>query len=52
MEGKILLALNFNLNYITPLSLLETISDKWLKEPSGKHTKESQRSLAMAKYII
>lgn len=31
MEGKIISALNFNLNYITPLQILETISDKWPK---------------------
>jgi hypothetical protein len=29
MEGKILLALNFNLNYTTPLQILEAVSEKW-----------------------
>jgi cyclin B len=31
MEGKILLALNFNLTYTTPLAILEAVSDKWQK---------------------
>lgn len=31
MEGKILLALDFNLNYTTPLQILEAISDRWSK---------------------
>jgi hypothetical protein len=39
MEGKILLALNFNLNYTTPLNILETVSDKWPKEYDGKLSK-------------
>jgi hypothetical protein len=52
MEGKILLALNFNLNYTTPLNILESISDKWPKDLNGKMTKESQKTLAMTKYIV
>lgn len=52
MEAKILLALNFNLNYTTPLAILEAVSDKWPKDLNGKISKEAQRSLAMAKFII
>lgn len=52
MEGKILLALEFNLNYTTPLNILETVSERWQKEPNGSLSRESQRTLAMAKYII
>lgn len=29
MEGKILLGLKFNLNFTTPLQILESISEKW-----------------------
>jgi len=39
MEGKILLALNFNLNYTTPISILETVGDKWIKDFNGKLSK-------------
>jgi Cyclin, N-terminal domain len=52
MEGKILLALNFNLNYTTPLQILEAVSEKWVKEPNGKLSRESQRTLCMCKYLI
>ena len=31
MEGRILNSLNFNLNHVTPLQILETIADKWPK---------------------
>jgi len=31
MEGKILLALRFNLNYATPLQILEAVSEKWVR---------------------
>ena len=36
MEGRILLALKFNLNYSTPLQILEAISNKWPKESNGR----------------
>ena len=39
MEGKILLALKFNLTYTTPLQILETVAEKWTKESNGKMTK-------------
>jgi hypothetical protein len=52
MEGKILLALNFNLNYTTALQILEAVSEKWVKEPNGKLSRESQRTLCMCKYLI
>lgn len=32
MEGRILLALSFNLTRITPLALLEALADRWPKE--------------------
>jgi hypothetical protein len=32
MEGKILLTLDFNLNHITPLQILDLVSDKWAKQ--------------------
>jgi hypothetical protein len=52
MEGKILLALHFQLTYTTPLQILEAVTDKWAKEPNGKLTREAQRTQAMCKYII
>lgn len=52
MEGKILLALNFNLNYTTALQILEAVSEKWVKEPNGKLSRESQRTLCMCKYLM
>ena len=39
MEGKILLALNFNLTYITPLTILEAVTDKWPKDYANKLSK-------------
>lgn len=39
MEGKILLALNFNLQFITPLALLEAACDKLTKDSKGRQTK-------------
>lgn len=36
MEGKILLTLNFELQIITPLALIEAASDKWSKDSQGK----------------
>jgi hypothetical protein len=52
MEGRILLALRFNLNHTTPLSILEAVAEKWPRETNGKLSKESQRTLAMTKYMI
>ena len=52
MEGKILLALHFQLTYTTPLQILEAVSEKWPKESNGKLTKEGLRTQAMCKYII
>jgi hypothetical protein len=52
MEGKILLALKFNLNYTTPLQILEAVTEKWSKDYAGKLNKEAQRTQAMCKYII
>ena len=39
MEGKILLALKFNLNYTTPLSILDAIAEKWPKDFKGHLTR-------------
>lgn len=39
MEGKILLGLKFNLNYTTPLQILESISEKWPHEFNKKLTR-------------
>jgi hypothetical protein len=39
MEGRILIALRFNLNYTTSLQIIEAISDKWPRESSGKLTR-------------
>lgn len=52
MEGKILLALKFNLNYTTPLQILEAMAEKWTKDNSGKLTKDSIRLVNMSKYVI
>jgi hypothetical protein len=52
MEGKIILALKFNLNYTTPLQILEAISEKWPRESEKKLTRESNRSLCMCKYLL
>jgi hypothetical protein len=52
MEGKILLALKFNLTYTTPLQILEAVSDKWPRESAKKLTREGNRSLCMCKYLL
>lgn len=52
MESKILVTLNFNLNAVTPLALLEAISDKWAKDVHGKLTREASRTLNMCKYLL
>lgn len=39
MEGKILVALNFNLTYTTPLVILEAVTDKWPKDYGNKLSK-------------
>lgn len=39
MEGRILLALRFNLNHTTPLSILEVVAEKWPRESNGKLSK-------------
>lgn len=52
MEGKILLALRFNLNYATPLQILEAVSEKWVRQANGKLSRDGQKSLSMCKYII
>ena len=39
MEGKIMLGLNFNLNYTSFLSVLNAISEKWTKGFDGKKSK-------------
>jgi len=36
MEGKILLAIKFNLTYTTPLQILEAVTDKWPRDGNGK----------------
>lgn len=51
MEGKILLALRFNLNYTTALQILEAVTEKWPHE-NKKLTKEGTRSQCMSKYLI
>lgn len=52
MEGKIILSLKFNLNYTTPLQILEAVSDKWTRDHTGKLTKDALRCLNMCKYIL
>lgn len=52
MEGKILLALNFNLNFTTPLALLEALSDKWPKDTQGRLPKEALKTISMCKFIL
>ena len=52
MEGKILLALAFNLNRTTPLQILEAIADKWGKDTNGKLTREANKTLCLAKYLL
>lgn len=53
MEGRIILALEFNLNKITPFQLLDTIADKWPKEAhSSRLNREAQRTVWMCKYLI
>lgn len=52
MEGRILLALNFNLNAITPLGLLDAASEKWPKDSKGKLTREAERTYCMCKYLL
>jgi len=32
MEGRILVALDFNLNKTTPLQILEAVAEKWPKD--------------------
>jgi hypothetical protein len=51
MEGKIILALSFNLNFTTPLQILEAVSDRWPKE-GRKLTREGNRTLCMCKYLL
>jgi len=36
MEGKILLALNFELQVITPLAILQAVTSKWSTDSHGK----------------
>lgn len=36
MEGKILLALKFNLSHTTPLVILDAVTDKWPKDNFGR----------------
>lgn len=52
MEGRIILALKFNLNYTTPLQILEIIAEKWPKEANGKLTRDSNRTLCLSKFLI
>ena len=52
MEGRIILALKFNLTYTTPLQILEAIAEKWPKEASGKLTRDSNRTLCLCKFLI
>lgn len=51
MEGKILLALKFNLSFTTALQILEAVTEKWPHE-NKKLTKEGARSQCMSKYLI
>lgn len=52
MEGRIILALKFNLNYTTPLQILEAIAEKWPKEASGKLSRDNNRTLCLCKFLI
>lgn len=51
MEGKILLSLDFGLNYTTPLQILEAVADRWPKE-GRKLTREGAKTLCMCKYLL
>ncbi len=52
MEGRILLALAFNLNRTTPLQIIEAVADKWVKDSNGKLPRESGKTLCMGKYLL
>lgn len=51
MEGRILLALNFNLNYTTSLQILKAVSDKWMKD-GNKLSRDGYKTYCMCKYLL
>lgn len=51
MEGRILLALNFNLNYTTSLQILKAVSDKWMKDGT-KLSRDGYKTYSMCKYLL
>ncbi len=52
MEGKILLALKFNLNYTTSLQILESVAERWPKDHNNKLSLTQQKTMSMCKYLI
>jgi hypothetical protein len=52
IEGKILLALSFNLNRTTSLQILEAVADRWPKDTNGKLPRDALKTLSMGKYLL
>ncbi len=52
MEGRILLALSFNLNRTTSLQILEAVADRWPKDTNGKLPRDALKTLSMGKYLL